>query len=128
MTAFPDNASTSAMERAALAYQIATGRESLAPHADAVKWALEHGGPLSPVPEWKDLEPDLTASKPKPLADRQSYVQPVIIPMDWYVRLLEKVGDGWVSTYIKFLVWSALKDQKHKQKLSVPQRMEKFVQ
>lgn len=46
MTAFPDNASTSALERAALAYHIATGRESLTPHADAVKWALEHADPL----------------------------------------------------------------------------------
>ncbi len=84
--------------------------------------------PLSPIPEWKEVEPDMTASKPKPLADRQSYVQPVIIPMDWYVRLLEKVGDGWVSTYMKFLVWRELDKPKYKQKLSVPPRLERFVQ
>jgi hypothetical protein len=82
--------------------------------------------PLSPIPEWKDIEPDMTASKPKPLADRLSYVQPVMIPMDWYVRLLEVVGDGWVSTYIKYLVWSELA-KKSKKSLSVPQRMSRFM-
>ena len=61
----------------------------------------------------------------KPLADRQSYVQPVLVPMDWYLRLLEKVGDGWVSTYIKYLVWAAL--NKPKSPLTVPQRMQKFI-
>jgi hypothetical protein len=52
--------------------------------------------------------------------------------MDWYVRLLEKVGDGWVSTYIKFLVWEFFDKQNgansKKKKLSVPQRMQKFIQ
>jgi hypothetical protein len=45
--------------------------------------------------------------------------------MDWYVRLLEKVGDGWVSTYIKYLVWTAL--SKPRSPLTVPQRMQKFM-
>lgn len=81
--------------------------------------------PLSPILEWKDIEVDRTATHPKPLADRQSYVQPVLVPMDWYLRLLEKVGDGWVSTYIKYLVWAAL--NKPKSPLTVPQRMQKFM-
>lgn len=80
--------------------------------------------PLSPIPEWKEVEADKTATHPKALADRQSYVQPVLVPMDWYVRLLEKVGDGWVSTYIKYLVWSELHSARSP--LSVPQRMSKF--
>ncbi len=87
--------------------------------------------PLSPILDWKDIEIDKTPSHPKPLADRQSYIQPVMVPMDWYVRLLEKVGDGWVSTYIKFLVWDFF-DKHHgsnakKKKLSVPQRLHKFI-
>jgi len=85
---------------------------------------VEKARPLSPVPEWRDNEPDKTASKPKPLADRQSYVQPVVIPMDWYLRLLEKVGDGWASTYIKYLVWLELSTAK--KPLSIPQRMSRF--
>jgi len=81
--------------------------------------------PLSPILEWKEIEIDRTPSHPRPLADRQSYIQPVLVPMDWYVRLLEKVGDGWVSTYIKYLVWAAL--SKPKSPLTVPQRMQKFM-
>lgn len=46
MTAFPDHTDATPLTRAALAYHIATGRESLTPHADAVKWALEHADPL----------------------------------------------------------------------------------
>ena len=46
MTAFEDAHDATPLTRAALAYHIATGRESLAPHADAVKWALEHADPL----------------------------------------------------------------------------------
>lgn len=83
--------------------------------------------PLSPNPEWNTHEPDMTATNPKPLADRQSYVQAVMIPMDWYVRLLEIVGDGWVSTYMKFLVWQTL-SRKTKTSLSVPQRLGKFME
>ena len=90
--------------------------------------------PLSPILDWKDIEIDRTPSHPKPLADRQSYIQPVLVPMDWYVRLLDDVGDGWVSTYIKFLVWEFFNEddkknpKKPKKKLSVPQRMQKFIQ
>jgi hypothetical protein len=80
--------------------------------------------PLSPIPEWRDISPDKTPSHPQAMADRQSYVQPVMVPMDWYVRLLEKVGEGWASTYIKYLVWSALTTARSP--LSVPQRMSRF--
>lgn len=81
--------------------------------------------PLSPLLDWKEIEIDKTPSHPKPLPDRQSYIQPVMVPMDWYVRLLEKVGDGWVSTYIKFLVWKALDNKK--KPMSQPQRMQRFI-
>lgn len=80
--------------------------------------------PLTPPPEWKDLDPVKKSTKVKPGPDRNSYVQAVLIPMDWYVRLLERVGDGWASTYIKYLVWLELNTSRAK--LSVPPRMNRF--
>lgn len=85
----------------------------------------EKNRPLTPPPAWADGDGEKKATNPKPLPDRQSYVQSILIPMDWYARLLERVGDGWASTFVKYLVWSALNSARRP--LSVPPRLSRFM-
>lgn len=86
----------------------------------------EKNRPLTAPPVWTDGESgEKVATNPKPLPDRQSYVQAVLIPMDWYTRLLERVGDGWASTYVKYLVWCELNSARRP--LSVPPRLSRFM-
>lgn len=85
----------------------------------------EKNRPLTPPPEWTEGTGDKVATNPKPLPDRQSYNQAILIPMDWYTRLLERVGDGWASTFVKYLVWCDLNTARRP--LSVPPRLSRFM-
>lgn len=81
--------------------------------------------PVTPPPAWKEFQGEKVATTPKKLPDRQSYNLALLIPMDWYTRLLEQVGDGWVSTYIKYLVWCELNTARRP--LSMPPRLTRFM-
>lgn len=84
---------------------------------------------LTKVESYRDYGPVKVCRDVKPNPGRQSTIQTVLIPQDWYETLLEEYGDGNVSTFVKSLLYEELKGlaKEGKAELSIPRRLGKFL-
>ncbi len=83
--------------------------------------------PLSAPPEIRDDEPNLVTKTVRPSSEgRDTIITALILPKEYFDRLLEDFGHGNVSKAVKLICYFELKANGVK-KLSKPYRMGKFV-
>jgi hypothetical protein len=83
--------------------------------------------PLSAPPDIREEEPNLVSKTVQPSGEgRDTIVTALILPREYYDRLLEDFGHGNVSRAVKLICYFELKCNGVK-KLSKPYRMNKFI-
>ena len=89
----------------------------------------DHKLKLSPIPDFRQYAAVHVDREVSPNPGRQSTIQTTLIPQDWYDRLLEKYGDGNVSTFVKSLIYTALESESgpKDEPLSIPPRLSKYL-